>query len=131
MNDAELSVAQAAIPVGPEAASSAGTAAGIDKEEPLVAAAPSFDCMKATTDVERLICATPSVAALDVKLSGAYRRLLGLGEDRAALKREQVSWLKVKRNVCESAECLRSEYQSRVDDLEARVEHYSTSPTSR
>jgi uncharacterized protein YecT (DUF1311 family) len=86
---------------------------------------PSFDCAKAGTPVEKLICATPSVSALDLKLSESYKTLLRLSEDKPGLKKEQALWIKTKRNVCETVDCLQSAYQSRLDELEASIQHLS------
>lgn len=63
---------------------------------------PSFDCAKATTRVERAICATPALAALDREIAGhIVGRLRGASPERAeAVRREQRAWLR-SRNECE------------------------------
>jgi uncharacterized protein len=39
---------------------------------PAVAAAPSFDCKRASNTVERIVCEDEALSALDRSLAGAY-----------------------------------------------------------
>ncbi|GIL40780.1 lysozyme inhibitor LprI family protein [Roseiterribacter gracilis] len=95
-------------------------------------AAPSFDCAKATTDIERAICASPDLSALDRDLETAFRAALAnSGDARDALLREQRVWLDLQRARCgpwdrpANAEkqlfCLLHEYQLHVASLQARA----------
>lgn len=61
----------------------------------LKASAASFDCAKAVTPVEKVICADPTLARLDVEIATAYAAA-GAGLDdamRARLHRSQREWL--------------------------------------
>lgn len=63
---------------------------------------PSFDCRKAATATERLICADDDLAALDRQLGDAFRAIrLAAGDDRkAGLLQEQQRWLREVRDGC-------------------------------
>lgn len=125
----EVSAASAAAPAAPAAPAEevAVSNARPDDyaESESAAVGPSFDCAKAGTQIEKLICATPAISALDLRMSEAYKQLLSASEDPASFKKEQSAWIKEKRNACKSAECLEAEYQSRTDDLEATLQYLS------
>lgn len=83
-----------------------------------------FDCAKASTPVERMICADPALSAQDGRLVEIYRQLADrLAADPDALKSlgsDQRAWLRERRNRCTDGVCLAAAYQARIDDLEAR-----------
>ncbi|MBK6854163.1 MAG: DUF1311 domain-containing protein [Burkholderiales bacterium] len=83
---------------------------------PVVAA--SFDCGKARTTVERLICSNPIVSALDDSLALAYTQALELASDADELRRQQRDWLSKRRNICTTIECLLHVYGRRLEDIE-------------
>jgi uncharacterized protein YecT (DUF1311 family) len=67
------------------------------------ATAPSFDCAKARSVVERLICAEPDLARADRDLAASYRRALAASRtptDRERLVRDQVAWLTWRADAC-------------------------------
>lgn len=78
---------------------------------------PSFDCGKASTATERLICSSNELAQADVQLAQAYKAALGNAADKAALKKEQAAWLKNQRNVCTDANTMLKAYQERTSQL--------------
>lgn len=78
------------------------------------AAAQSFDCRKATTDVERMICADAELSRLDEQMARAFTDARSQGGVNAA---DQVAWLKNVRNRCATVDCLKSAYQARIADL--------------
>jgi uncharacterized protein len=80
--------------------------------------AASFDCGKATSRVERLICADRELSELDDVLATAYKAQLAESPAPEDLRREQRHWLK-KRDVCPDSDCVRRTYQRRLDDLAA------------
>ncbi len=75
--------------------------------------AASFDCARALSPVETLICATPTLSALDDELAALYRSappaLAGSSERRQA----QRAWLQ-QRDRCTQAECLAALYEQRI-----------------
>ncbi len=83
------------------------------------AAAQSFDCAKAQTRIEKMICADRGVADLDEYL-GRYYSAARAGNARAAscLQSDQTEWLKSKRDVCTDASCLKSAYLNRLAELD-------------
>ncbi|MBB6065558.1 lysozyme inhibitor LprI family protein [Pseudoxanthomonas broegbernensis] len=83
-------------------------------------AGPSFDCARARTQVERMVCATPRLSVLDAVLGRYYAaagQSLPLGQ-RSCLAAEQRTWLATQRNACGSAACLERAYLLRLDALE-------------
>ena len=80
-------------------------------------AKPSFDCAKATTKVEKMICEDSSgeLQNLDRQISQIYQDTKAkLGKNaKKALLDSQKSWLKT-RERCESKECLKESLQSRI-----------------
>jgi uncharacterized protein len=82
-----------------------------------IAQAASFDCAKASTTVEKLICADEKLSVLDDQLTAAYKTASETATDKAAFKTQQRDWLKKKRNACKNAECLTKTYQARIDEI--------------
>lgn len=82
---------------------------------------PSFDCGKARTLVEKLICANPRLARMDARMAIAYFTLRTRGDLSRQLLNEQRVWLRESRNRCESLDCLVEEHTKRVHSLESRV----------
>src|SRR5262249_6856940 len=82
---------------------------------------PSFDCSKAHTKIETLICAKPYLARLDVELASAYRSALSAGKIEP---RSQIDWIGLNQ-ICLSAtnmlpeDCLLAHYQQRISDLKS------------
>ena len=86
-------------------------------------AAPSFDCAKASTRVERMICDHPRIAELDSELADAYRIALRDSPWASANRRireEQKAWI-AERNNCRDPRCLRQSYRQRISELRAEV----------
>ncbi len=92
--------------------------------------AASFDCRKAVTTVETLICADSQLSELDEILNKEY----GLAKERALdpsiLKIEQRLWLKSTREACADRSCLRRAYSERITALLA-VGHLDGVDSSR
>jgi uncharacterized protein YecT (DUF1311 family) len=65
-------------------------------------AGPSFDCRKATTPVEKLICSDPTLGDLDRKMAETFRRALEKAPavDRDAILKRQRRWLQARGNAC-------------------------------
>lgn len=84
-----------------------------------LAVAASFDCAKAGTQVEKLICTTPILGELDIALSTNYKniRASNIGDGaRADLLATQREWMK-QRNTCSNAACIERIYRSRLDAI--------------
>ena len=89
------------------------------------AASPSFDCAKATHDVEKLICKDADLASLDNSLSSLYHTLMKntSAAEQKLLKTEQRGWVKGRDDCWKSDDmrgCVASEYHSRINQLKDR-----------
>lgn len=74
---------------------------------------PSFDCSKATTPVEKLICTNPELSKLDIGLAEMYKE--AVSKDRS-IRDDQRAW-NVEKNKCTDADCLKSAYEDRISEL--------------
>ena len=89
----------------------------------------SYDCAKATEEIERAICHVESLAKLDVELSGVYKSLTGklAAPERDTLKSEQRDWLAKRDRQCGPYKgwvgCLTGMYKDRTAELQKRLEH--------
>ena len=92
---------------------------------------PSFDCTKAKTTGEKLICTDAGLAATDKRLGAAYRALkksLSI-ENFATFQSGQLAWIAYTMKTCGAdassddsgavTECLKAAYDSRADLLES------------
>jgi len=81
---------------------------------------PSFDCAKASNQVEKAICADRVLSELDVVMADRYKKALGAASDKKALKSSQRQWLK-QREKCAKAsdvfQCVQKSYRDRLSQL--------------
>jgi uncharacterized protein len=89
------------------------------------AASPSFDCAKASSSVEKLICNDAELAKLDNSLSSLYHTLMKNtpAAEQKTLKAEQRGWVKGRDDCWKSDDmrgCVVSEYQYRINELKDR-----------
>jgi len=82
-------------------------------------AGASFDCAKAASRLETMICGDGEASALDGQLAQVYRRLLSSTADPIAMKAEQRQWLREQRGKCADVSCVRKAYRSRLAELAA------------
>lgn len=80
------------------------------------AQAVSFDCAKAQTKVEELICADADLSKLDEELNAAYKFAVHNEKQTESIRQSQKQWMK-ERNGCEDADCLKATYQARIQKL--------------
>jgi uncharacterized protein len=83
----------------------------------VTAQAASFDCGKAQTQVEHLICDNPEISKLDDELDAQYKLALQDHTRAEATKFSQRQWLQ-ERNRCSTAVCLRDTYLGRIWHLQ-------------
>lgn len=81
------------------------------------AVAASFDCAKAATVIEKMICGIAELSKLDEVLGKEYARVLAQASDAAALKSTQRAWLRDTRDSCTDAVCLKAAYEARIGVL--------------
>lgn len=89
------------------------------------AATPSFDCAKAASQVEKLICSDSELANLDRSLSNLYSALLEHtpASGQKHLKAEQRGWIKGRDDCWKSEDlhrCVKDEYEARIKELKDR-----------
>ena len=90
---------------------------------------PSFDCAKAKTRVEKLICSDAELAKLDREMSSEYRTLMSDkkldGELKEILKNNQKKWLDSREktpcleneDVSEQQKCIKNAYRIRIKEI--------------
>ena len=86
---------------------------------------PSFDCAKASHEIEELICKDAELADLDRSLADLYAVVLKntpTGEQKT-LKAEQRGWVKGRNDCWKSSDergCVKREYEARISELKDR-----------
>ena len=94
---------------------------------------PSFDCTKATTEVEKLICSDDELAKLDVEMNKSYHAFMKTLDEkyyRDKLKKKQREWLKdITKAPCfsntDKVTCLKNIYAFRTHQLTSWTERKS------
>ena len=79
------------------------------------AVAASFDCAKATAIVEKTICGSSRLSALDDELAKTYAVARKSGGEK--VRDAQRQWLRDERNACEDEECIEAAYLLRIATL--------------
>ncbi len=82
--------------------------------------AASFDCDKAQTRVEQLICNDPKLSRLDDMLAVAYGEAEQASGNASDLLQEQRQWLR-QRATCQSNACLDRAYERRIIELQSQA----------
>jgi uncharacterized protein len=85
-----------------------------------------FDCKKAKTAVEKMICADEDLSKLDSKLKAVFDEAQSehIGVDGETGRRidpvgsDQKNWLNFVRNSCKNSECLKYVYEARISDIQ-------------
>lgn len=100
---------------------------------------PSFDCSKANSEIEKLICGNTELSSLDVELSEVYSKLQGSLDDKGKsdLKSSQIAWIKKRASFAyegvlsadsfedatkKKIENLKKNYGERIANVEAQLE---------
>ncbi len=78
--------------------------------------AASFECTKATSQVERLICLDGELSKLDDVMASAYRRAFDAPDMAEKVRSDQRQWLG-KRKSCSDSACIKHLYVDRIVDL--------------
>jgi uncharacterized protein len=88
----------------------------------------SFDCAKAKTKIDKLVCGDPKLSDLDDKLTALYNQVLAKSPVPEDTKEQQREWVKQSRNVCKDADSLQQAYTSRISDLQEQLEKLPFKP---
>lgn len=91
--------------------------------QPIWCFGASFDCRKAATSVEKAVCSSNELRALDVRLYEEYQRARRLSAEASAVRSQQRRWLKESRNSCNTTECLSNVYESRISQLQSSIRY--------
>ncbi len=75
--------------------------------------AASFDCAKAASRVEKLICSDPQLSQRDEEMNAAYRAALADEQHRDEVRRQQRAWLS-QLGRCADAACIMRAYDTRL-----------------
>jgi uncharacterized protein len=82
------------------------------------ASAASFDCAKAKTKTEKLICSDAGISSLDEALGSAYKDAYKRVGNKLGIKQSQRDWLSsYQLRSCNDVECLRKELSERIEIL--------------
>jgi uncharacterized protein YecT (DUF1311 family) len=76
-----------------------------------------FDCRKAQTEVENLICSNSRLSYLDEQMTLDYKRALAKHGHKDELARNQKEWIRSERDSCHSVSCIEAAYVSRIRSL--------------
>lgn len=78
---------------------------------------PSFDCAKASTNVEKMICANPALSKADSEMAGFYKRnMVASGAGSNTIKQGQRAFV-AKRNLCSDSACVADAYRARREEM--------------
>jgi uncharacterized protein len=88
-----------------------------------ISVGPSFNCAKASTQVEIMICGKTELSTLDRKMAAEYKNVLALAspDDTTRIKSEGALWRTAVRDRCDSVECLRSAYVARIGEISVQT----------
>lgn len=88
--------------------------------QPSAPVSPSFDCIKASNRVERMICSSSRLSILDLAMANAYRDVMAeqrTRENKMAWKDAQNQWRTKVRDQCVDEDSLTFTYMQRLDHL--------------
>jgi uncharacterized protein len=84
---------------------------------PKTFAKPSFDCAKASSNVEHWICNDPGLAKADTAMSTLYRQKVSASPGESAqIKSQQHDFLR-RRDQCPDVDCVAQLYRQRSQEL--------------
>lgn len=78
---------------------------------------PSFDCSRARSRPEQIICSDAQLAQLDRELSRLHARARNASSDAAAFRRQNDQEWRDRESICRDRECLLRWYAHRRDQL--------------
>lgn len=78
---------------------------------------PSFDCSKASSSVEQMICADTELARLDSATADAFKAARAGSADPGSMSADQGHWRREVRDACEDSSCVGDAYRARLAEL--------------
>lgn len=102
-------------------------------------AAPSFDCAKAASVMEKAVCSDPKLSEMDAKLAASYRSALSRlsPEAQSKVRDSQRQWLKYAGTVCGRVNLPKDDSRAQppaaclIDEYQGRQKHFDTSVTAK
>lgn len=85
--------------------------------------AASFDCAKAQSKVEKMICSDAELSKLDEDLGRAWKQHLSDNKFQDQFRNTQKHWIE-QRNQCVDAQCLKQTYQARLQQMASGKEYF-------
>lgn len=79
--------------------------------------AAGFDCAKASSAAEHMVCDDPALATLDSELGALFKLQLRTAKKTEELQAEQRRWLREVRDACRDVACLKVAYERRAYGL--------------
>jgi uncharacterized protein len=92
------------------------TASSLSMFEASRSFAASFDCTRATSNLEKAICSDQGLSSLDSKLGDVYHQAMARTSNPESLKISQREWIK-RLNACNAVDCLKQAYETRIAEL--------------
>ena len=90
--------------------------------------AASFDCRKASTDIEHVICDDSVLNKLDGEMGSLYHK----AKDLPGMKHEQQRWVKHRNHLCGSGDgCLTGETEDRIAALKHALGSHNSSASHK
>lgn len=89
---------------------------------PLISHATSFNCKKAESLVENVICSDKNLSKLDDTLASIFKDAMKTSGNSTALRDEEVTWLS-KRDACQDKICIKVAYEERINELVSQAAH--------
>ena len=93
---------------------------------PALAAEPSFDCSKASHEIEQLVCKSDALAALDNQMAAVFPQARAKARASPSvaklLRAEQRGWIKGRDDCWKATDktaCTANEYKTRIAELQA------------
>ncbi|MEP9328819.1 hypothetical protein PPMP20_38025 [Paraburkholderia phymatum] len=85
----------------------------------------SFDCKKAHTNVEHLICNSTELVKLDATVNRGYVAMLLTDSKEISyldpVRQDQINWIRKVRDACTDNTCLLNAYRARVEYIKGRI----------
>jgi len=84
-----------------------------------LAVGPSFSCAHVTSQVNKLICGSAALSALDRELADVFSNMQGQPLDQKKLQAEERAWLAAMLKDCADEACIETRYKARIAELRA------------
>lgn len=107
-------------PPSPQVVDMGAPAAEVSEPELAGREEASFDCRRAASYAEEMVCSDPALAAADRHLARAYQRALRLGVPYDLLQAEQNNWMAIREEAARrSPRAVAALYDQRIEQLNA------------